>query len=649
MRLVILFTCLFTVVQAYGYNYTETNRMDGLFEMSLEDLLQLTVTTSSGNSVSILEAPAVVTVVTHEQISASGYDNLYDVLNLLPGINRVETYFGYTTLNFRGTLQDHYNNKVLFQVNGHPVPERTFGSSHLEFVPLGMIERIEVIRGPASALYGTNAMMGVVNIITKNTGKDAVRLQLGSDGYQSADVTHISEYIRVGVSVKNHDGFDYQGTNDELGNAVSLDYQNDIKNLYLNAEYQNVTAQLGWFEQNKAKMGMNPVVFQSGLSNNRAWFADIAYNRTRDTHKGEIRLRYDNFKKDIDAGNFPAAGSPTSSLQNKVERFGLDMNWRWSHSQSSTLTLGYSYDQDETAPLVFVYDADGSVAPFSPYTGRYSVNNHGIYAQWEQQFDQRHNLILGVRAEDNEDTGSSGLLPRAGLATRLTNALHLKILYGEAFRSPGFIEKYANVAGALFGSTDLDNEAVKNIDVNLDWIISSGSNLSTTLYHYKIEREIKRRIIEGSNAAEFYNASGRKVMGAELSYNLQAMDSLRLTVNADYKDGEEGELNFLNYTEKYTWALLAEYRYRHNIRLTASAEAIGSRKYVLNSGFSGELPAYEVLNLQGIYNYQGHSVSLAVLNVNDEKYHYPEYVRQNIAAVPGGAGRELRGTWLFSF
>jgi iron complex outermembrane receptor protein len=625
-----------------------------LFELSLNELLEVEVRTSSGRPESAREAASVITVIYREQIESAGFDNLYDALNILAGINRVETYFGYTTLNFRGGLQDHYNNKVLFMINDHPLPERTFGSSHLEFLPLAIVERIEVIKGPASALYGTNAMLGVVNVITRDEVPTELRLGLGAERYRQGSLVLGGERFRMALSRQRYDGFPYRGTLDEAGNPVDIDYAQDLDQLYAGGELGSWRWQFGLFDQDKAKFGMNPVVWQTGLSNNRAWFADLGRSWQTGAQRWQARVRVDRFDKDFMAGEFPAPGccgreDNRSRLVNRVQRIGADFSWRWEASDAYQWTVGYAFDHDDTEPLLFRYVADGSVNPFSPYQWSYDVANHGLFGQLEARLGPQLSGTFGARVENNGDTGASGLLPRLGLVWQPGEPVTVKLLYGEAFRSPGFLEKYADVPLALFGSTGLDNERARTTELSFQFAAQGGWSLQLAAYRLEIDDEIKRRPVSGSVAAEFFNSSGRRVNGLEWAASWQPGPKLRFRVGGDFKTGDEPGLDFLNYTERFTGTAMLEYRLPRDARVTLTGEAVDDRPFQTNDGRRGEVDGYRLLHLNVGVPLGDLGLSFAVLNLFDANYRYPEYVRRNLAEVPGGPGREWRAGLQYRF
>lgn len=180
------------LLSSYSFLFANNNEnINNLFELSLEELMNIEITTASQEKKSILERPAIVSVITSKQLKEWGVQNVYEALSFLPGIVISETYMGSTVVTFRGVTPGLFNSKALFMVNSHPVYERLFGSAQVEYIPLELIERIEVIRSPASSLYGTQAMSGVINIIiTKGGGENnsEVALRLGSNNhYYGAD------------------------------------------------------------------------------------------------------------------------------------------------------------------------------------------------------------------------------------------------------------------------------------------------------------------------------------------------------------------------------------------------------------------------------------------------------------------------------
>ena len=145
-----------------------------LAAMSLEELLRITVTTASMKSESLSAAPAVMVVLTERDIRAYGGRSLVEVLDQTTSIFAMGTQENLQgALTMRGDATLGSNNHILVLVNGRPIQESTYGGmihAFLRAFPLASVSQIEIIRGPGSVLYGTNAYVGVINVMTKPWG-----------------------------------------------------------------------------------------------------------------------------------------------------------------------------------------------------------------------------------------------------------------------------------------------------------------------------------------------------------------------------------------------------------------------------------------------------------------------------------------------
>ena len=174
-----------------SYSLSAAQETEKFLDMSLQELLDFQVISGSMLRQSIEDAPAVIDIITEEQINDFDADNLYELLSFLPGVEMMETFFGRTVLQFRGIMNIHYNNKVLLMINEAPVYEPVNGSYFLELIPINAIKQIEVIRGRGSTLYGTNAYSGVINITTKKGNDDNPSLSAKA-GYGSFSTFNVN-------------------------------------------------------------------------------------------------------------------------------------------------------------------------------------------------------------------------------------------------------------------------------------------------------------------------------------------------------------------------------------------------------------------------------------------------------------------------
>jgi iron complex outermembrane receptor protein len=149
--------------------------LEELLDLSLEELLQVKISTAAKYEQLAADAPASVTLVTAEDIALYGYRNLAEVLRHAAGFYTGDDR-NYTYLGVRGfSRPTDYNNRVLLLLDGHPLNESIFGQALLANetpLDMGSIQQVEIVRGPGSALYGSYAMFAVVNVVTRKGGPE---------------------------------------------------------------------------------------------------------------------------------------------------------------------------------------------------------------------------------------------------------------------------------------------------------------------------------------------------------------------------------------------------------------------------------------------------------------------------------------------
>ncbi len=617
--------------------YSHAGQSDGLMEMSLKELMDVEIYTASQELESTASSPATTSVITSRQLQQWGVSNLYEALSFLPGVVLNETYMGYSVLTFRGVTPGLYNNKALFMLNGKPVFEPLFGSSHLEYVPLDMVDRIEVVRSPASALYGTNAISGVVNVITKQSPEqNQFTVSIGADDHRYGSLTFHNEYLSLSVSGLNTDGYRYHGTFDELGNEVDIDYGQELKNIFFDYHRNGWRINASYFDMDKEKFGLNPVLLQQGENHFESTHVAVSKVVSFDESEFSVLVSYDDMERALDAAAFPPVGNAVVN-KNKVERHSAELQYRTSLTDNIKWIVGAGFEKAKSNPMIFVDLTNGSVNPFSPFLDSKSAENLSVYSQLRYSISKKSSAVVGLRAEDNNSSGSSGLIPRLGFTYEFLPDNYFKILYGEAFRLPVFLEKYVSVPGILQGDPNLEREKIETFEVGFNGRINLKNALSATLFHLDVEDEITRRsaLLGGT---EYYNSVGREMYGVEVEWKSSLSDRLSADMNMSYMDGEEAELDDAPFTAHYTLNVMLNYRVSFNWDVSLSSQTVSSKDYILNNAQTGSVDSYTLLN--AVINYQTpvYQVGLTFKNVLDEDYTYPEPVRRNLSEIPGGAG-----------
>lgn len=641
---------------------------EDLFDLSLDQLLDVEVITATQHKQKSSSTPANITVITAEQIRKWGIHDFYEAIRLVPGVNVYQSYYGYKHINFRGVQQDLYTNKALILVNGHPTYDSLFGHSQTEFVPIETIERIEVIRGPGSALYGTNAMAGVINIITKQGGGNQAEVtgRAGSDGYYYAQGQFMGDQFTIAASTRDDDGYDYSGTLDEQGNPYERDLYLGTDNIFLDVFGDSWRFNAAFFDLNQAKMGTTPVNYSKGQHENQSYYLDLS--KSFDVLDGQLKfwLRYDNLDMSFYSEAFPCPPGAGGFIPGtgcsagpgpfddpykhftQVERTTFETQFKNKINESLDYILGAAYEKHESDPFVFESLVDGSISPISAYPNNSpEYENLALYGQLQYVYNDQWSGVMGLRWEDNDDSGASDLIPRLGVVYRYTDDTSFKFLYGEAFRSATFIEKYVDSAPALSGNPSLDRETIKTYEVAVESKINATNSITLAAYYLDVEDEIRR--VNSANGPIYQNTDGREMYGIELQWVSRLSDQLNLTLNSTYKDGEEKELGEGVYFSNFDLTAILDYRFNENWRASLINNYVGSNDYLLNNGQKGDVDAYNLTDIHLAYQTGGIEISTEIKNLFDEDYELPEPARRNIAEIPGGPERSFYLTMRYAF
>ncbi|BDX05537.1 TonB-dependent receptor plug domain-containing protein [Planctobacterium marinum] len=166
--------------------------LNELADFSFEELLNVNVATAGKFVQSREQSPAVISILSKEDIASYGAQNLLEVLQRLPSVQMMGSFFYPQNLAvIRGTQLTHSNNEVLILINGRPLRDSFTGGQNFAIFsafPVSSIQQIEMIRGPGSVLYGSNAFLGVINIITHTDSVQQLHLAIGEDGKANAEL-----------------------------------------------------------------------------------------------------------------------------------------------------------------------------------------------------------------------------------------------------------------------------------------------------------------------------------------------------------------------------------------------------------------------------------------------------------------------------
>jgi len=534
---------------------------------------------------SVKESPAVIAIFTEEEIKASGARDLTDVLNLMPGIHLTLSSMGGTPIvNMRGIGTDG-SEKVFFMIDGHPVNQELTGGGTFHFadMPVDNIKQVELLRGTGSSLYGANAFVGVINIVTRKAediNGASTSLKYGSFDsktlYLEAGKESGNKSLWGNVNYYNTNGADIFIQKDAL-NQNSFSPNAKISNapgntnewlertdLAFGAKFNQFTLQgqvidkkHGGFFNTSGALNDNTNIdrkfYYGNLKYKDSFFSDLLnvnanvfFNQY--DYTGDLYLQPPGF---VNSSNviFPLGRRSLQSLtiEDYGARFQGDINL-----QSHLISMGF--DAKNTRMFDIKHVANYNPKQLSEMTDVSEDFNwmepadrffYGIFLQDQWTFHPKTTLQAGMRYDHYDDKSGGSISPNLSLLYNLSDSLRAKLIYGEAFRAPAFRELYKQAAGSpRVGNSDLKPEKATTYQAGIEWQANDSFDMSFYGFISEYEELLREVWNPYKKVYMFQNVGEVDVHGAELSLKyifLKNRPLSRIFLNISYTQTEDGD------------------------------------------------------------------------------------------------------------
>ncbi|WP_372770717.1 TonB-dependent receptor plug domain-containing protein [Pseudoalteromonas sp.] len=519
---------------------------EGLFELSLEELLNTNISIATAVPVSMVNAPSTVSLFTKGDLERLGVSRLTELFSFIPGFNSqynsVEGNQSY--LITRGHAQK-YANTVLFLLNGQRINDDYTGgvSYFVRYFDLTNVQRIEVIRGPGSALYGSNAFNGVVNIITqvenhvsftsgnKLNYSASFAARLNSDKFSAGLAYHVRDdngdefnniFDRFGIHQQTYD------PNKSSQVALSLDYAkfsyrgfynqsqreqfylfrrlaNDINKLDLNSENHqikvthsfannlNINLSAGLFKASRKSLGQIVPLNIDGFTQAPFLFGvDVEYRSSSLALDSDIYITKHH--------HLYAGASYTTS---KLPRAALGSNYNL-----------YGDFENLNSFTIFGEPSQRSVLDMTRETS-------SVYLQLQSQLSDQLNTTLGLRYDKYNDVDNK-LNPRIALNYSASDNHLFKVIYGSAYRVPSLGDLYDEESGLTQGNFNLNPTTLKSTEIAYSYL--NDCNYFSAVYFYN---DIDNLIgFTSGDISQLDNIAANKAKGIELEWKRILSDKL---------------------------------------------------------------------------------------------------------------------------
>ncbi len=609
------------------------------------------VVTATRSSVSLADAPAAMTVITAEQIRARGATNLLEALRGTPGITlNGRQVGGRKTLSIRGAEDRH----TLVLIDGRRISstDDTIGHSDYQYgwVGIEQIERIEVVRGPMSALYGSEAIGGVINIITRQAQREwsggvTLRGDVGQgdtgNGHRLAARASgpLAESLDVAMAVEE---VRRESTPWEQDRRVSEMEGQDRQTGSLAISYRP-------FEGQTLKLDLLRSDETRDRDQQYAYYARPIYLDTYELERRQNSLAWNADWGDLQSqlrftrSEFDVTNKRTHNLAPTRPQSIHDDVWDGSLNfhigEDHALTVGGEHRDERLENAGLIGGSD-------------SATHQAVFIQDEIALATGWALTLGARLDDHEIFGRE-TSPRAWLVWRATPELTFKAGYGEAFRAPTLKQISPNYVGAegphtFLGNADIKPETSRSFELGVDWHDERGA-YTANLYRNEIDDLIYyRRLrtepgIPPRTIYQYDNIEQARIEGLELTGRRELGYGIALGATVDWMDPRDARTDAkLNGRPEFTatpslewtmakWNALVQWEY------------IG-KQYLEGSNGQERAPGYSVVNASlGYRLHDNLTLRGGVLNIGNvrledksELFGYAEQGRTGWLAVEAG-------------
>jgi outer membrane receptor protein involved in Fe transport len=495
-------------VAGFGLAQDEVD-LDDFSSMSLEDLLNVEVTVASKSEETIADAPSSVTVFTRQEILNMGITSLEELLNYTPGFfsQRQISYGSSWTVQARGKDEGGYLSKeVLVLKDGLRLNDYfTGGSSFVNrTTTLDDVKQIEIIRGPGSALYGSNAFLGVINIVT-NDKVNYGSVKFGRYDSRDASVNFHKDFNDWAISgfarTYSDNGEEYFITQDFFGRMGETADPADALDASVKVSWKSLTLRLGYTERDQHDFQSGIAIGGENISQNEQEQTRIGFNWKPDLgEKFSLELSAGHVTADMTVlWHWPEILGPDQALDFGlfVDQFNSNFNADFSYQfyPKNTISFGASYERRGIDDNAIIGRANSQITFFrgdAGVTENETQTVYAVYVQDQHKFSKWLKLVVGVRHDDYNDFGGT-TNPRGGLIfTAGESGNKFKILYGQAFRAASNSERFQRNTLAAFGVPDLTPEEVKTLEgvwvgswkaiqVTATYFINEITNVITTI------------------------------------------------------------------------------------------------------------------------------------------------------------------------
>jgi outer membrane cobalamin receptor len=654
----------------------------------------------------IEEAPSIVSVITAQQIKDMGARDLNDILRMVPGFQLSINSWYSNSYSVRGLTQ-LYNTRILIMMDGVPLNEVYWGQSCLNWadMPINNVKRVEVIRGPGSALYGTYAFLAVINIITNNANDiDGIEFSAGGSSWNTQH-----HYLLAGkskgdfsisgyVDYRKSDGYDNYWIERDLVTLLysyvpflpsvsmapaKIQVPLDSKRIDVRMRYKDFEFQLKTQDYERGMPFVAYSITERMFHTANSYISQMIYDRNiNKKFSFSLKGSYYYHRMKVHGQAYPrgiygpllpgfrAQGFFSNGVNGECtvqdRSVGIQSQINYIANDRNRLTIGFEYANMKTKKPFIRSNMD-------PVTRMQSNQMHEVRgAEWgfmEQDADrdviaffmqdswqitERLDMTAGLRVDYYSDFGSS-INPRISFVWKLHEKTNLKLLYGHAFRAPTFCELYT-ITTSITGNENLGPEKARSFEIGFNHKLTPRINTSFNYFYNALADIIlpTGEIIIPTYPPQLENSGKLNSQGIEAEIKANFEKNSYAFFNYSYakaKDELTGKAVPDVANHLFNFGLnVGVWKY---LNANLNVNYVGERKRGLLTGFPdprNPVAAYALSNLtlRAQNFWENMELILSIHNLFDKQYTDPEPLGLIYYDFPC-EGRQILGKVIFKF
>ena len=519
-----------------------------LSTLTLEQLMDIRVESAALHPQTLEDAPASVTIITAEDILKYGYRTLGEAVSSVRGFyasnNRT-----YRSIGVRGfNLPGDYGSRFLVMVNGHNMADNIFDSMlwfGVDFpIDMSLVKRIEIVRGPSSALYGTNGIFATINVITKrpgDAGSPTLIADFGSFGEKKgqamADLPVGKDAkLLVSGSIFNNTGESPLSLPTFNQKAIDMDGEKGYHS-FSNLVWGNWSITSALSDRNKTQpISWGDTVFNDPGTHlvENANFVEGTY--TRQIRGGSLRWRT-SYNVDRLSGRFDyplGSGVEDNRTASNSDWIESHLTYQFDVARLGTLTAGVEAKFDLSS---FQGSKDVQPVPLEFVNINRRDRSFAVLGQVERRLSRRWTLNLGGRF-DTSAYRSNFASPRAALIFQPSSNWTYKFLYGRAFRNPSAYDLFYDDGLVGTANPHARPEKADTVEVDVERKVGKRMNLIAAAYGYRL-RDFLEGIYNSDGLIQTQNVGKLHAEGLELEFNGRPTGWLETTVSYAFQKSKD--------------------------------------------------------------------------------------------------------------